>query len=79
MATYAGSGPDLKPWMQGAAINRDRNLRLQYLAGLGLNLEENGAIYSEMQRYKKFPIDMFTGSTAALQALQQAIGQATSK
>jgi spermidine synthase len=31
-ATYAGRGSDLNEWMKGAAINRDRNLRMQYLA-----------------------------------------------
>ena len=34
-STYAGKRPDLDPWMADAMINRDRNLRLQYLAGLG--------------------------------------------
>src|SRR5262249_28546900 len=36
-STYAGRAADLKPWLASAQINRDRNLRLQYLAGLGLN------------------------------------------
>src|SRR3954469_7678588 len=31
-ATYAGSASDLQPWLKDAQINRDRNLRLQYLA-----------------------------------------------
>ena len=37
-ATYAGRAEDLAPWLKGAPINHDQNLRLQYLAGLGLNL-----------------------------------------
>jgi spermidine synthase len=74
MATYAGSGPDLKPWIKDANINLDRNLRLQYLAGLGLNLEENGPIYRQILQYKKFPSAMFTGSEATLQSLQMAVG-----
>jgi len=37
LTTYAGRGPDLRPWLKGGHINRDRNLRLQYLAGMGLN------------------------------------------
>ena len=73
MATYAGAGPDLEPWAQDAAINLDRNLRLQYLAGLGLNLEENGPIYRQILQYRKFPSAMFTGSKATLQSLQGAI------
>ena len=35
-------------WLSGAALNRDRNLRLQYLAGLGLNLYQSDAIYRNM-------------------------------
>src|SRR5262249_12896237 len=37
LATYAGRATDLKPWLKGADINSDRNLRLQYLAGKGVN------------------------------------------
>ena len=28
------------PWLAGAEINRDRNLRLQYLAGMGKHVNE---------------------------------------
>ena len=34
-STYAGRASDLKGWLKDAAINRDRSLRLQYLAGRG--------------------------------------------
>ena len=54
-SSYAGQASDLKEWLKDANINRDRNLRLQYLAGLGLNLYESGPIYSEILRYRKFP------------------------
>jgi spermidine synthase len=73
LATYAAGGPDLRPWLQDAAISRDRNLRLQYLAGLGLNLDENGPIYREMLRHARFPAGVFTGSPATLEALKRAI------
>src|SRR5213083_1745753 len=43
-ATYAGRKPDLQAWLKDAQINRDRNLRLQYLAGLGLNLYQADVI-----------------------------------
>ncbi len=33
----SGQARDLAPWLAGAQINRDSNLRLQYLAGFGLN------------------------------------------
>ena len=73
LATYAGSGADLKPWLRDAVINSDRNLRLQYLAGLGFNADENGPIYREMLRHARFPTDIFTGSPATLEALRVAI------
>jgi spermidine synthase len=77
IATYAGSGPDLKPWLHDAAINGDYDLRLQYLAGLGLNREQSGPIYGEMLQYEKFPSDIFTGTPATLLELRQAIDAAS--
>jgi spermidine synthase len=72
-ATYAGRRPDLDPWMKDAVINRDRNLRLQYLAGMGLNLYENGVIYDDILNHRRFPADMFTGSEASLQMLRNSL------
>jgi spermidine synthase len=74
-ATYAGRGSDLGGWMQAAMINRDRNLRLQYLAGLGLNLYESDRIYSDMIAHARYPQGLFTGSAATLQALREAIAR----
>ena len=37
LATYAARAADLGEWMSTAQINTDRNLRLQYLAGMSLN------------------------------------------
>ena len=70
-ATYAGRGSDLKPWLKGAAINRDRNLRLEYLAGLGLNLDDAAAIYSGMLAYRRFPEDMFSGTEGRVDSLRR--------
>jgi spermidine synthase len=58
LATYAGRRQDLLPWLQGAEINRDGNLRLQYMAGLALNNVLEGAIYNQILSYKQFPEDM---------------------
>jgi spermidine synthase len=62
VGTYGGQASDLAPWLKYAQINRDRDLRLQYLAGLGLNLNESGAIYAEMRSYRRFPEEIFPGS-----------------
>ena len=72
-SSYAGRATDLKEWLKDASINRDRNLRLQYLAGLGLNLYESGPIYSEILRYRKFPDDLFIGSPATISALRAGV------
>lgn len=73
VGTYAGQDSDLKPWLQGAEINRDWNLRLQYLAGLALNKSQEGAIYGNILTYKRFPTNLLTGSPETMQQLQQAI------
>jgi spermidine synthase len=72
-STYAGQASDLSGWLRDATINRDRNLRLQYLAGLGLNLYQSGTIYSDMLAYSKFPERLFAGSPEQIQRVREAI------
>lgn len=72
-ANYAGTKADLAPWLADATINRDRNLRLQYLAGMGFNLYQSEAIYADMLQYSRYPEGLFTGSEATLQSLRGAI------
>jgi dihydroflavonol-4-reductase len=50
-ATFAGQAPDLDPLLKGANINLDRNLRLQYLAGLGLNNSQGLGIFEDLLKY----------------------------
>jgi spermidine synthase len=73
LGTYAGQQPDLRPWLEGAQINRDGNLRLQYMAGLALNVSQEGAIYNQMLAYRKFPEKLFAGSAERLRALRSAL------
>jgi spermidine synthase len=73
LATYAGQGPDLQQWLARAEINRDRNLRLQYLAGLGLNLNLGGLIHDELLTYRGFPEELFVASAQHKQMLQYLI------
>lgn len=72
-STYAGRASDMKAWLRGASINRDMNLRLQYLAGLGLNLHNADAIYRSMSSESRYPDGLFTGSNGTLQTLQRQI------
>ena len=71
--TYAGSRRDMTNWLRDAPINTDRNLRLQYLAGQGLNLYQSDAIYRAMITQARYPEGLFTGSEETLKALRGRI------
>jgi len=74
LATYAGRPSDLKDWLANAVINRDRNLRLQYLAGTGLNSYQADAIYKSMiASGVNYPDGFFAGSPNLIDILKQAI------
>jgi spermidine synthase len=73
LATYTGSARDLAGWMRDAVITRDRNLRLQYLAGMGLNLRQSGTIYNNMVAYRTQPTGLFVGAPATIGALYHTI------
>jgi spermidine synthase len=73
LANFGGRAVDLREWLSDASINRDRNLRLQYLAGLGLNQYQSAGIYADIVRYRRFPEDLFSGSDALKQSLRAAV------
>ena len=74
-ATYAGEGKELAPWLKDATINRDRNLRLQYLAATGLNQYKSREIYDEMVKYRSFPESLFVADSSWKNQLRAAIGR----
>lgn len=77
LATCAGRGEELAAWLRGAPLNRDANLRLQYLAGAGLHLQRGQEIYEAMQdRPFRFPDGAFRGSPGGLEALREAMIEA---
>jgi spermidine synthase len=69
LKTYSGRGKDLRPWVAGAAINTDKDLRLQYLAGLGSNRNNGTEIRDSMLRFRVFPADLFTGQPSSIEPL----------
>lgn len=73
LSTYAGNRSDLEPWLQDAQINRDKNLRLQYLAGMGLNSYQGNYIYDEILKYRKFPDDLIIANEQFKQALREML------
>jgi spermidine synthase len=79
LATYAGQAPLLKEWSRGAQINTDRNLRLQYLAGMWLNSHMGARILSGILAYYRFPDRTFVGSPEGIHALKQALNRAGRK
>ncbi len=75
LATYVGQAPFLKDWTRGAQINTDRNLRLQYLAGMWLNSQMGEQILSSMLEHYRFPDRTFVGSPQSVETLKQALAQ----
>jgi spermidine synthase len=73
LATYAGQKSDLAPWYAGAELNRDGDLRLQYLAGWGINSSLEDFIYRQILSYRRPPWNIFTGSPERVQSLMYAI------
>jgi spermidine synthase len=62
LGTYAGRGRDLAPWLADAEINRERHLRLQYLAGLAANTDHRFAIFGAILSHRRYPADLFVAS-----------------
>jgi spermidine synthase len=72
-ARYAGRRSDLTEWLRNIPLNRDRNLRMQYLAGLGLNRDDAAAIYAGLLAYRRFPEDLFVSAAGRVDSLREAI------
>lgn len=77
LSVYTGQRADLGRWVQGAEINRDRDLRLQYLAGWGINSRMQDTIYRQMLMYRDLSVTPFTGSGPSVQSLRAAIASAS--
>jgi spermidine synthase len=75
LATYAGGASDLAPMLTNAQINDDLNMRLQYMAGLGLNSVTAPQVYREVLSYRKFPDTLLVGNGAGVNALHELIGR----
>jgi spermidine synthase len=74
VATYAAQPADMKSWLAGAEINRDRNLRLQYLAGLGVNEHSETDIYNDLLADRRFPEKLLTVSPENRPVLLRRLG-----
>jgi len=72
-STYAGGANELHDWLEGATINTDRNLRLQYLAGDGLNRYDAPAIFARLTASGPAESGVFAGTPAELEELRQRL------
>ena len=78
LATYAGRAQDLQPVIKGAQINQDLNMRLQYIAGLGLNSMAYQRTYKEILKYRRFPEDLLVGAPGGrMDALRTLLSAST--
>jgi spermidine synthase len=73
MMTYAGQASDLTVWLADAEINHDRNLRLQYLAGMGANLYNSEGIFNQMIEHRRFPEGLFVATEPVLEELRKTV------
>ncbi len=78
LANYAGQRSDLSRWYQGAQLNRDKDLRLQYLAGWGINSQLQAELYRDMMTYVHPPAALFEGSPQLVASLMNAIATGAS-
>jgi spermidine synthase len=72
-ATFAGEAATLREWTKNAQINRDSNLRLQYLAGLYLNSYLSTKILENILSYYRFPENTIVGSSLRIKVLKDAL------
>lgn len=70
LGTYAAQAGHLTNWLAGAQINTDRNLRLQYLAGMSFNSFMGSEILNQIKQHQKFPENLFVGSEPRKQMLR---------
>jgi spermidine synthase len=73
-ATFAGQSSNLTEWTKNAQINTDRNLRLQYLAGMHFNSFVSTKILQNILTYYRFPDNVFTGSSERIERLKEEMG-----
>ena len=75
LASYVGRAAELAPILAGAQINHDLNMRLQYLAGFGLNSGSAPRMYNQLLSYRKFPDGWLTGTGEPMERLRTLFGR----
>ena len=74
LASYMTQDADLTGWLSDVEINTDRNLRVQYLAGMGgLNPQNDKTPDEALRESRLLPPRLFAGSKESMEALRSAI------
>ncbi len=73
LSTYAGNREDLIQWLVDAQINLDKNMRLQYLAGMGLNMDQTTHIFDDILTHLSFPEKIIIATDLDKKRLEQMI------
>ena len=75
LATYAGTAPRMTAWTAGTeqAHQLDRNLRLQYIAGMYINNDDEVKIFNNILQNYSWPDEIFSGSPEHVAALKEIL------
>jgi spermidine synthase len=74
LSTFTADAASLEPWLAGAELNTDRSLRLQYLAGQGVNVFAAGELFDALAASAPSSLSpLFTGTPAQLEELRQRL------
>jgi spermidine synthase len=75
LSSFAGRASDLAPMLEGTPLNEDLNMRLQYLAGSGVNSQKSAQIYRSIMEYRHFPEGLLTGTGEKMDALRTRLNR----
>jgi spermidine synthase len=73
LGTYGGDARRMTGWTKGAQINTDRNMRLQYLAGMALNEYEEQELLDGILQHYEFPDNIFKGSDEDIARIKEEL------
>lgn len=73
--TFAADASQLSEYLSDAQINRDRNLRLQYLAGMAVNRYEQADLYAKLKGAGGWKEGLFKGDEATLTQMRNLISR----
>src|SRR5262249_11714385 len=74
-AAYTGRASDLSSMLLGVQVNRDLNMRLQYIAGWGVNSVSADEIYRNILSHRTFPDGLLEGTRDRIETLRDVLSR----